>query len=386
MCRWTAYVGPPISLEDLLIKPSHSILNMATEHYLPGYQKQDSSLGISDVLLMARRNHGINTDGFGVGWYEEGEDGKHVAAKVHKFPGWGKLDEQLPALARQHKATVIFAHNRAATAGNHSIPNTHPWSFGRFLFMHNGGIACFSKLKPILLETMGPALASTLEGQTDSEHAFHLLLHFLARDRIDEVAKKGGDIAADLLNYPSTCAQIQEALIKTVRFIILAVDRVCEEAGKKHREHSSLNFVVSDGESMAACRYRDSYSENPPSLYYAHGLMTMTESGGVDFLPIGKVPVVESSSERTLQRLPSAKEAATIVSSEPLISCSDCPDMQVDWKLIPSNHVVGVNRAAHEISITPIKIEPAEIVAKRLVYKLRKSLSSSERDRVLIQA
>ena len=49
MCRWLAYSGSPVLLEDLLYKPANSLV----------VQSQHSQLGATT----------INGDGFGVGWY-----------------------------------------------------------------------------------------------------------------------------------------------------------------------------------------------------------------------------------------------------------------------------------------------------------------------------
>ena len=49
MCRWLAYSGSPVLLEDLLYKPQNSLV----------VQGQHSHLGATTT----------NGDGFGVGWY-----------------------------------------------------------------------------------------------------------------------------------------------------------------------------------------------------------------------------------------------------------------------------------------------------------------------------
>src|SRR4029450_11850533 len=53
MCRWLAYSGTPVLLEELLYKPAHSLID----------QSLHSRLGAETT----------NGDGFGVGWYGEGE-------------------------------------------------------------------------------------------------------------------------------------------------------------------------------------------------------------------------------------------------------------------------------------------------------------------------
>ena len=49
MCRWLAYSGSPIPLEDVLYKPDHSLID----------QSMHSRMGVETT----------NADGFGVGWY-----------------------------------------------------------------------------------------------------------------------------------------------------------------------------------------------------------------------------------------------------------------------------------------------------------------------------
>ena len=49
MCRWLAYSGSPVLLEDLLYKPENSLV----------VQSKHSQMGATTT----------NGDGFGVGWY-----------------------------------------------------------------------------------------------------------------------------------------------------------------------------------------------------------------------------------------------------------------------------------------------------------------------------
>ena len=50
MCRWLAYSGSPVLIEELLYKPEHSLID----------QSRHARLGVETT----------NGDGFGVGWYE----------------------------------------------------------------------------------------------------------------------------------------------------------------------------------------------------------------------------------------------------------------------------------------------------------------------------
>ena len=84
----------------------------------------------------------------------------------------------------------MFAHVRAASPG---FPigetNCHPWSFGKFLFMHNGYISDFKKVSSLvcisfIVSQIKRKLQSLLrddiyhfvQGSTDSEWIFALFL------------------------------------------------------------------------------------------------------------------------------------------------------------------------------------------------------------------
>jgi predicted glutamine amidotransferase len=75
MCRWLAYSGSPVLLEDLLLKPTHSLI----------IQSLHSRLGATTT----------NGDGFGVGWYGEGD----APGVFHSIaPAWN--DRNLKELSR----------------------------------------------------------------------------------------------------------------------------------------------------------------------------------------------------------------------------------------------------------------------------------------------
>ncbi len=62
MCRWLAYLGSPIALEDVLVRPNHSLIDqslLARDLYLPG----------SPLAAQFRGDaFPTNGDGFGVAW------------------------------------------------------------------------------------------------------------------------------------------------------------------------------------------------------------------------------------------------------------------------------------------------------------------------------
>lgn len=159
MCRWLAYMGPPIFLDTLLIKPQHSLIDQSLHaqlNYIPGVG-----------------NLTTNGDGFGIGWYgERPRPGRFRDIR----PAWN--DENLRCLAEQIRSPLFLAHVRAATTGSIQRTNSHPFQQGRWLFQHNGDIAGFDKIKRELQMAVAPELFSGISGSTDSEVCFYLALTY----------------------------------------------------------------------------------------------------------------------------------------------------------------------------------------------------------------
>ena len=151
MCRWLAYSGSPVSLEELLYKPAHSLID----------QSLHSRLGVETT----------NGDGFGIGWYGE-EETPAVFKSVE--PAWN--DRNLRELSGHIRSGLVFAHIRASTGTPVQQTNCHPFRHGSWLWMHNGSIARFHDVKRELLLAVDPSLYPDLEGSTDSEAFFFLAL------------------------------------------------------------------------------------------------------------------------------------------------------------------------------------------------------------------
>ena len=172
MCRWLAYSGSPVSLEDLLFKPKNSLV----------VQSQHSKLGATTT----------NGDGFGVGWYGAG-DRPGVFRSIE--PAWN--DRNLRELAALASSRRVFAHIRASTGSAVQQTNCHPFRHGRWLWMHNGMLAGFPTMKRDLAMAVAPDLFPEIEGSTDSEMLFFLALtHGLEDDPPAAVAKAVGFVEA----------------------------------------------------------------------------------------------------------------------------------------------------------------------------------------------
>lgn len=153
MCRWLAYSGSPVLLEELLYKPEHSLV----------VQSLHAQLGAETT----------NGDGFGVGWY-----GYRDALGVFRStdPAWN--DRNLRELAGHVASARVFAHVRASTGSPVQLTNCHPFRHGNWLWMHNGYINEFATMKRDLALAVDPANYAEIEGTTDSELMFFLALTF----------------------------------------------------------------------------------------------------------------------------------------------------------------------------------------------------------------
>jgi glutamine amidotransferase len=172
MCRWLAYSGSPIRLEELLVKRDRSLID----------QSLHSRLGATTT----------NGDGFGVGWYDD-SGAPRLYRSTH--PAWN--DRNLRELAAGVSSPLFFAHIRASTGTAIQETNTHPFRHGRWLWMHNGLIREFASIRRELLLAVDDSLFSSIEGTTDSEAMFYLALTFgLEDDPIAAVAQTVGLVEA----------------------------------------------------------------------------------------------------------------------------------------------------------------------------------------------
>ena len=165
MCRWIAYLGEPMFLEDFVTVPRQSLI----------VQSRSSKEARSAV----------NGDGFGLGWFA---DRPTPGLFRDVRPAWS--DENLLSLAHQIRARLFFAHIRASTGTATSRANCHPFAVGRWMFMHNGKIGNWDKVRRRVERHIPDELFQHRHGTTDSEAIFLLALaHGLDQDPQAGVAK-----------------------------------------------------------------------------------------------------------------------------------------------------------------------------------------------------
>ena len=151
MCRWIAYSGEPIFIEELVTLPEQSLIVQSRA------SREAKSV--------------VNADGFGLGWYA---DRPEPGVFRDLRPAWS--DENLLSLARQIRSRLFFAHVRASTGTAIMRANCHPFSHDRWMFMHNGGIGDWAEVRRAVEAGIPDHLFRHRGGTTDSEAMFLLLL------------------------------------------------------------------------------------------------------------------------------------------------------------------------------------------------------------------
>ncbi|RWR10772.1 class II glutamine amidotransferase [Paenirhodobacter populi] len=211
MCRWAAYIGQPIFLEDIISRPGHSLIRQSQ--------------------CATQCHTAINADGFGIAWYgEKPEPGLYRDA----MPAWS--DQNLKSLTATVKSRLFLAHVRASTGTASSRNNCHPFTHGRWSFMHNGQIGGYDAFRRAAEMMIPDDLYPFRRGATDSEALF-----LVAISEGLEQDPKGA---------------LERA---TARFEALA-------RARGHAPYLRLTAALADGERLYAVRY--SSDDQAPTLYH----------------------------------------------------------------------------------------------------------------------
>ncbi len=283
MCRLLAYKGTPLIMDNLLYKPKNSLVNQ--------------SINAREI------EEPLNGDGFGVGWYVP-EINYEPITYVSVNPAWS--NRNLKNLAPKVKVECMVAHVRAASVGEVSESNCHPFNFKNLLMAHNGGVEDFGKIKRHLREPLSDELYNWIKGQTDSEHIFAYLLNYLFN--------------AHQIVSPETVVDAFEHTYRNLK-VMMSKYGILEPA--------YLNMVVTNGLFIVATRYCSDPKEEPLTLYHSEGSRYVVEDG------------------ITRLEAPEDNDHAVLVVSEKLTD-------DKNWTIIPPNHFVIVEQSLN-VRIRPIK-------------------------------
>jgi len=257
MCRFLAYIGAPVFLNQLVCEPAHSLLHQS--------------------LQAERAKTATNGDGFGIGWYGELES---PAVYREVMPAWS--DENLLALCHTLRSPLFFAHVRAATGTAIARQNSHPFRHGRWLFMHNGQIGGYAKVRRSLEARLPDELYASRRGATDSELLFLLAL-----------------------------ARMQQGQAATAAVLSVFEDTVALMKGHDIEEPLRFSAALADGERLHV--FRLASDGKPPSLYVnagMHGTVVASEPLDDDD---GQWQPMRSGGVLTFDRVGAAVEDAALV-------------------------------------------------------------------------
>lgn len=160
-------------------------------------------------------------DGWGVAAFSETgnwvETGTLSAHSCSRFDKLGDLTTQ-----------AMLVHIRLASVGTVHERNTHPFSAGPWVFMHNGTLKNFEKARARFEAEIAPSIRAELKGETDSERCFALFRTYL-EDRTDS-----------------------KDVVSALSQVFRTAERICDDAQPGKR--SAMNFLVSDGMRVFATR------------------------------------------------------------------------------------------------------------------------------------
>ena len=215
MCRALLYLGEPVLLDHLLFQPDSALVRQS---YMP------------KMLNM------VNLAGFGLRAWDRGS---HEPEKPFYY-GSASLpvfDRNLKSLAEKVHANCVLAHVRGVAyseAVEISLQNVHPFQFPGlpWALAHNGELARFEEMKPLLVPHVKPELRGCIRGTTDSEWIYAIFVSQL-----------------DDATAPASADAVFDALEGTFRVL-----REARRAAGVDTA-SSANLFIANGRQLAAVRY-----------------------------------------------------------------------------------------------------------------------------------
>jgi gamma-glutamyl hercynylcysteine S-oxide hydrolase len=220
MCRHVAYLGPPLSLREVLIDPPYGLYRQS---WAPRRQRFGT----------------VNADGFGVGWYA-GPDDLEPARYRRDVPIWA--DDSFADVARVTRTGALLAAVRSATEGTaHGAAAVAPFAADGWLFSHNGRLDGWPTSCVSLASSLPVSALLELDARVDSALLWALVLYRL----------RGGMDPADALK--DTVKALADAGV-TGRFnILLSNGRLI--AASSHGD--TLSYRYSDNVVLVASEPSD---------------------------------------------------------------------------------------------------------------------------------
>jgi len=338
------YFGNEVSVADAITKHGHGLVDVARKSvYAPGFEEEEQ-FDKSEALTL---NHRTNGNGFGVGFYHANPKVKKPAVLRDCKPIWHS--NNLDPIASFVRSPLVFGHVRWAEKGTMSEQNCHPFSYGVYMFMHNGDIWKFHKIKSAMLALITSVFDTVakdhdmereIKGTTDTEHLFWLILALIAKK------KQTLDLSEALCTRNELMECVQDAIIHILTLIKKVVGRVGGGC--------LLNLCLSDGKQVVVTRFRNTHAQ-PSSLYftmrdrdikahtsYSENYEESKESTSDHSKHLEDTPICNNFgfSESSLPKV-------VIIASEPTEE-----ETEHLWKLVPRNHIVSIQRKKSGVQLS----------------------------------
>ncbi|MGD2070856.1 MAG: class II glutamine amidotransferase [Gemmatimonadota bacterium] len=234
MCRVVAYLGTPLLLDVLLYRSESALVRQAYDPSMLTF---------------------MNLAGFGFAAWDSGSHDPEVPF-LYKDTMLPMYDRNLMQMSRKLRSECLIAHVRGENYFGGATPrvgraNLHPFQHhgSRVVMAHNGGLNRFAEMRYDLLPYLSADAAERIEGTTDSEWIYALLLSRLAARR------KGDGAGAATGAEPGAQGDATgpDALADAVEDTLRIIRDVREERGIHFA--SGVNLFVSDGRSLVATRF-----------------------------------------------------------------------------------------------------------------------------------
>jgi glutamine amidotransferase len=244
VCRILAYLGEPLPARHLLFDTDNSLVRQS---YRPRMM-----------------NTFLNLAGFGMKAWDPASlrPDDPFSYRATTLPSF---DRNLRFLAAKVAPTCVVAHVRGVTYSDEAVvaeTNLHPFQFAgtRIVLAHNGHLREFRRMRYALVEHVRPELAQRIEGTTDSEWIYALVL-----SQLD-----------DPYGLPET-RELADAVAAALRILrAVRVERGIDTS-------SPVNLCAATGRGVVTTRFSFDYGWYPPedemletdlpyvSLWYAIG-------------------------------------------------------------------------------------------------------------------
>jgi len=244
MCRILAHLGEPLPLQQVLYDTDNCLVRQS---YSP--RMMNTFLNLAGFGMKAWDPTSLHPD-------------DPFTYRTTTLPSF---DRNLRFLAAKLAPTCLVGHVRGVTYSDNVVvadTNLHPFQFAgaRVVLAHNGHLRHFQRMRYALVEHVRPELAERIEGTTDSEWIYALVLSQLEEP----------------FGIPET-RELADATAEALRILRGVRDAHGIDTS------SPANLCLSTGRSVVATRFSFDYGWYPPdddmletdlpfvSLWYATG-------------------------------------------------------------------------------------------------------------------